>query len=69
MATTNTPAVDILLREGICEIVVDVATVDLRPIRSGDFAFRSGGVAVERRCCDWRVKVPVRAPEPSILMI
>jgi hypothetical protein len=50
--------VDILLREGIYGIVVDVATVDLRPMRSGDFAFRSGDVAVERAGRDWRVRVP-----------
>jgi len=50
--------VDILLREGIYGIVVDVATVDLRPMRSGDFAFRSGGIAVERAGRDWRVMVP-----------
>ena len=50
--------VDNLLREGIYGIVVDVATVDLHPMRSGDFAFRSGGIAVERAGRDRRVMVP-----------
>ena len=50
--------VDILLREGSYGIVVDVATVDLRPMRSGDFAFRRGDVALERAGRDWRVMVP-----------
>lgn len=50
--------VDILLREGVYGIVVDVASVDLRPMRPGDFAFRSGGIAVERTGRDWRVTVP-----------
>lgn len=49
---------DILLREGIYGIVVDVATVDLRPMRTGDLAYRVGGIAVERAGDDWTVLVP-----------
>lgn len=49
---------DILLREGVYGIVVDVASVDVRPLRSADMAYRVGDVGLERTGTDWWVTVP-----------
>lgn len=49
---------DMLLREGMYGIVVDVATVDVRPVRTGDLAYRLGGIALERTGSDWCLRVP-----------
>ena len=49
---------DILLREGVYGLVVDVANVDVRPMRSGDLLYRVGDVALARTGVDWRVMVP-----------
>lgn len=49
---------DILLREGIYGLVVDVAKVDVRPMRRGDLAYRVGNVGIERSGHDWLVIVP-----------
>ncbi|GGL05443.1 hypothetical protein GCM10007382_26640 [Salinibacterium xinjiangense] len=49
---------DILLREGVYGLIVDVAKVDIRPQRDGDLLYRLGDVGVERSGQDWRVIVP-----------
>lgn len=50
--------VDILLREGIYGMVIDVANIDIRPMRSRDLRYRVGHVGIERIAGDWRVIVP-----------
>ncbi|MDZ4046471.1 MAG: hypothetical protein U1E32_11945 [Rhodoglobus sp.] len=53
---------DILLREGSYGLVVDVGGADIRPMRSGDFRFETGGLRLERTSADWRVTIPGSGP-------
>ncbi len=57
---------DILLREGVYGLVVDVASVDVRPLRGGDLTYSVGGIRLQRAGLDWWVRVPGEGPRSFV---
>lgn len=54
--------VDVLLREGVYGLKVDVGGIDVRPMADGDFDYRVGALAAVRAGESWELTLPGNGP-------